>query len=139
VLRKALYSVVLLSMLAACGKKEEAPAPAPSPAPAATTPAAAPAPAATPVAAAGGDLEKGEHVYKGTCVMCHGSGAGGAPLFGSKADWEPRIAQGKPVLYEHALKGYTGAKGAMPPKGANASLPDDDVKAAVDYMVSQVK
>jgi cytochrome c5 len=139
VLRKALYSVVLLSMLAACGKKEEATAPAPSPAPAATTPAAAPAPAATPVAAAGGDLEKGEHVYKGTCVMCHGSGAGGAPLFGSKADWEPRIAQGKPVLYEHALKGYTGAKGAMPPKGANASLPDDDVKAAVDYMVSQVK
>jgi cytochrome c5 len=139
VLKQALYSVVLLSMLAACSKKEEAPAPAPAPSPAATAPAPSSAPAvATPVAA-GGDLEKGEHVYKGTCVMCHGSGAGGAPLFGSKADWEPRIAQGKPVLYEHALKGYTGSKGTMPPKGANAGLPDDDVKAAVDYMVSQVK
>ena len=139
-LKKALYSVVLLSMLAACSKKEEAAAPAPAPSPAATATAPSSTPATTaPVAAAGADLEKGEHVYKGTCVMCHGSGARGAPLFGSKADWEPRIAQGKPVLYEHALKGYTGAKGAMPPKGANASLPDDDVKAAVDYMVSQVK
>jgi cytochrome c5 len=138
VLKQALYSVVLLSMLAACSKKEEAPAPAPGALPGAKAPSPSAPAVATPVAA-GGDLEKGEHVYKGTCVMCHGSGAGGAPLFGSKADWEPRIAQGKPVLYEHALKGYTGSKGTMPPKGANAGLPDDDVKAAVDYMVSQVK
>lgn len=141
-LKQIFYSAVLLSMLAACGK-EEPPAPAPAPAAAAApAPAAAPAAAAapaTPVAAAGGDLAKGEHVYKTTCAVCHGSGVGGAPAFGNKADWDPRVAQGTPVLYDHAIKGFTGAKGTMPPKGANATLADDDVKAAVDYMVSQVK
>lgn len=139
-LKQTLYSFVLISLLAACGKKEEAPTAPPPPAPAAVAPAPAAAPAApAAVAAAGGDLAKGEHVYKGTCAMCHATGAGGAPNFGNKADWDPRIAQGKETLYSHALKGFTGTKGVMPPKGANASLPDDDVKAAVDYMVSQIK
>lgn len=71
--------------------------------------------------------------------MCHGTGAGGAPLFKSKEEWAPRIAQGKEVLYGHALKGFSGAKGVMPAKGGNTSLPDEDVTAGVDYMVSQAK
>jgi len=71
--------------------------------------------------------------------MCHGTGIGGAPKFGNKADWSPRIAQGKETLYGHALKGFTGAKGTIPPKGANPSLADSDVRAAVDYMAAQIK
>ncbi len=121
-LRPAFYSIVLLSLLAACGNKQETPAPA--------------AAAATVPAVASADAGKGEHVYKGTCVMCHGTGAGGAPKFGDKGEWGPRIAQGNATLYEHALKGFNGTKGAMPARGANSSLSDDDVKAAVDYMVS---
>ena len=124
---KIILPLLLLGLLTACGKQNaDAPAPA----------AQAAAPAAPVVDE---NLAKGEHVYKGTCAMCHGTGAGGAPMFKSQAEWGPRIAQGKPTLYEHALKGFNGSKGAMPAKGGNASLPDDEVKAADDYMVSQAK
>ena len=101
---------------------------APAAAPAAATQTAAAAPAA---AAAGGN---GEALYKSTCIACHGAGVAGAPKFGDKAAWAPRLKEGMPQVYEIALKG----KGAMPPKGgSNAS--DADVKAAVDYMVKAVK
>ena len=78
----------------------------------------------------------GEGVYKNACVACHGAGIAGAPKAGDKAAWSSRIAQGKPTLYDHAVRGYQGKAGVMPAKGGNAALPDADVKAAVDYMVS---
>jgi cytochrome c5 len=59
----------------------------------------------------------------------------GAPKFGDKAAWAPRIAAGKDHLYASALKG----KGAMPPKGGQTQLADDAVKAAVDYMAAAAK
>jgi cytochrome c5 len=86
--------------------------------------------------AAGAD---GQATYNATCVACHGAGVAGAPKLGDKADWGPRIAQGKETLYQHVLKGYQGKKGFMPPKGGNAALKDDAVKAAVDFMVSKAQ
>jgi cytochrome c5 len=77
-------------------------------------------------------------LYSAACVACHGAGIAGAPKFGDKSAWAPRIAQGSPVLYEHALKGFQGKAGVMPPKGGS-SAPDADVKSAVDYMVSAGK
>jgi cytochrome c5 len=71
-------------------------------------------------------------------VACHGAGIAGAPKYGDKAAWAPRIAQGSNVLYDHALKGFQGKAGVMPPKGGS-SAPDADVKAAVDYMVAAAK
>ena len=71
------------------------------------------------------------------CAMCHQTGAAGAPKLGDKADWGPRLAQGKDTLYKHALEGFNGNKGAMPAKGGNPSLSDDDVKAAVDFMAGK--
>ena len=59
----------------------------------------------------------------------------GAPKTGDKAAWQPRIGQGVPTLYTHALNGIR----AMPPKGGNPSLSDAEVKAAVDYLVAQAK
>jgi cytochrome c5 len=81
----------------------------------------------------------GQAVYDKTCQVCHGAGVAGAPKLGDKADWGPRIGQGTPVLYQHAIQGYTGKKGAMPPKGGNTALSDADVKSAVDFMVSKAK
>jgi len=77
----------------------------------------------------------GGKVYQTVCVACHGSGLVGAPKLGDKAAWKPRLAQGLATLYEHAVKGIR----AMPPKGGNASLSDDEVRAAVDYMAGQSK
>lgn len=80
----------------------------------------------------------GEKVFNGTCKTCHGTGIGGAPKIGDKAAWADRIAQGMATLEEHAIKGFRG-KGLMPPKGGRSSLSNDEVKAAVAYMVEQSK
>lgn len=112
----------------------KAPEPAKA-APAATaTPAAMTAVAIPPAPAKGGAAD-GKKVYDATCTACHAAGIAGAPKFGDKAAWAPRIKAGLPAVYEVALKG----KGAMPPKGGNATLSDAEVKAAVDYMVAAAK
>ncbi len=108
------------------------PAPAAQPAQvAAAAPAAIP-PAAAPAGAAKAVSGAGKSTYDTVCMVCHAAGVAGAPKFGDKAAWAPRIKQGKDALHNSALHG----KGAMPPKGGNTSLADDAAKAAVDYMVS---
>jgi cytochrome c5 len=77
----------------------------------------------------------GKKVYDSTCMVCHATGVANAPKLGDKAAWAPRIKQGMDTLLQSALKG----KGAMPPKGGNASLSDADVRAAIEFMVSQAK
>jgi cytochrome c5 len=114
-----------------------------APAPAAAAPAAPATPAAAvatvtippPAAKGGTGAASGKSTYDTVCSVCHGAGVAGAPKFGDKAAWAPRIKEGLDHLHEHAIKG----KGAMPPKGGNPSLSDADVKAAVDYMVSAAK
>lgn len=129
-------SLVMVLALSACGKEESPQTVAPSqPAADATQPIEATKLAETAVADEA--AAKGEKVYKNTCAMCHQTGAAGAPIAGNKEEWAPRIAQGTATLYDHAIVGFTGAKGMMPAKGGNPSLPDEDVKAAVDYMVNK--
>ena len=123
---------ILATLLAGCGDKKSEPAPVA--APAAVT---APAPAAAPAAPAAAENELGKSVFGKTCAMCHAAGVAGAPKPGDKADWGPRIAQGKDTLYKHAIEGFTGAKGMMPAKGGAANLTDAEVKAAVDYMADK--
>lgn len=77
--------------------------------------------------------ERGEAVYEKNCSACHKSGIAGAPKIGDTAAWSDRIAKGKDSLYDNSINGYKG----MPAKGGNASLSDEDVKAAVDYMVEE--
>lgn len=138
-----LVAASMAVVLAACDKPESAApaaAPATAPAPVAAAPAAATpqvtTPAAAPVAAAPAANAVGKSVYGKTCALCHAAGVAGAPKPGDKEAWAPRIAQGNDVLYKHAIEGFTGEKGMMPARGTGASLSDDEVKAAVDYMVS---
>lgn len=82
-------------------------------------------------------LADGKEVYSKSCIACHGSGAAGAPRIGDKPAWEKRIAKGNDALYASALNGVTGT--AMLARGTCSACSDDDLKAAVDYMVSQSK
>lgn len=78
-------------------------------------------------------------LYEAVCKTCHAAALAGAPKTGDRSAWGPRIAQGKAVLYEHAIKGYTGKSGAMPAKGGRTDLDDELIKSGVDYMLEQVK
>jgi cytochrome c5 len=97
-----------------------------------------PVAAAPPATAAVAEPKNGQELFQQTCTACHGAGIAGAPKVGDAAAWKPRIAKGKPTLYEHALKGFTGSSGTMPAKGGSTAS-DALVQQAVDYMVSQVK
>jgi cytochrome c5 len=124
-LHSALFSLVCLSLLSACGQKEGAAPAAPASATVAAAPAAAP------------ENTVGKSVYGKTCALCHAANVAGAPKPGDKADWAPRIAQGMDLLNKHAIEGFTGAKGQMPARGGSTTLTDDEVKAAVAFMVDQ--
>ena len=87
--------------------------------------------AAKPVSA----LSIGEQRYQEVCHICHGTGLSGAPKFGDKAEWAPRIAEGMDVLMKHAIEGYK----AMPPKGTCMNCTNDEIKDAIEYMISHSK
>lgn len=89
------------------------------------------------VAAGEEPVDLGEQVYKSLCISCH-SGLPNIPKVGDRLAWKDRIAQGMALLYERAIKGFISEGGtvAMPPRGGNSNLTDEEVKAAVDYMVA---
>jgi cytochrome c5 len=93
------------------------------------------APVAAADTQAGGGAAKmsGQQVVTTVCSACHGSGVMNAPKIGSSADWKPRLAQGFDTLVNHASNGFK----AMPPKGGNASLSEDEIKEAIHYMLEQ--
>jgi cytochrome c5 len=138
----------LLTVLTVVACKPQEPAPLPPQVGTRSAPAtqpAAPADTATaPAAVSPGDAGSiaavaavdGEAVYKKACTTCHATGLAGAPKLGDAADWGPRIAQGEALLFEHAIKGFTGKKGMMPAKGGFLNLSDDEVRAAIEYMTT---
>ncbi len=94
---------------------------------AATEPTPATAQAEPPAPA----TRSGQQIFATVCTMCHGTGLAGAPKFGDKNAWKPRIAEGLETLHDHALHGFKG----MPARGTCAACTDAEIKSAVDYMV----
>ena len=86
----------------------------------------------------GGTLD-GKTIFGNLCTTCHTNAATGAPVISDKAAWAPRVAQGVDTLLKHAIEGFQGSKGLMPARGGNASLTNAQVKATVEWMLSQVK
>jgi cytochrome c5 len=83
--------------------------------------------------------DSGQEIYEETCELCHGEGLAGAPAFGDKEAWAPRIEQGMDTLIEHAINGFEGESGIMPEKGGDPDIEDDDIAAIVKYMVDAAK
>src|SRR5207248_2280708 len=79
----------------------------------------------------------GDAVYGQVCKTCHEAGLAGAPKMGDKGAWGPRIAQGQSTVEQHAVAGFQGKTGVMPPKGGNADLSDNEVARAVVFMANQ--
>lgn len=84
--------------------------------------------------AGSGEPRSGQAVYDRFCTACHTSGALGAPKINVAGDWEPRLAQGMETVLKHAIEGYN----AMPPKGTCGDCSDDEIQAAIDYMIAEI-
>lgn len=83
-------------------------------------------------------LKIGRNIYGNSCAICHGQGVAGAPIFGDKLAWESRLTQGFDMLKKHALEGFAGETGVMPAKGGNPSLSEQEIGAAVSYMIENI-
>lgn len=88
-------------------------------------------------AAASQDDSQGKAVYEKACKFCHSTGALGSPKLGDEKAWKARIDKGMETLFEHSIQGYEGKVGKMPARGGNPNLTDQEVKAAVRYMVDE--
>jgi cytochrome c5 len=89
------------------------------------------------VAAAASGPRSGEEVYQAACLACHDSGVAGAPRLGDAAGWADRIAKGMDALYASGVNGVPGT--GMMAKGGCMNCSDEEVHAAVDYMVQSVQ
>jgi cytochrome c5 len=133
---------VALLALTAC-RQEQPPAEIPrqtTPTPVAPTPAESPAAQAEQAQLQVPpqqevDRQMGEQVYQNSCASCHEQGIAGAPAQGNREQWEPRLAKGYETLVVNSIQGFQGNMGVMPPRGGNANLSDEEVAAAVAYMM----
>lgn len=99
--------------------------------------AAAAAPVVVPQRVA--EVRTGPQVYNEGCIICHAPpGVGGAPVLGDAAAWAGRREQGMEVLTDHVLNGFQGDAGVMPAKGGRMDFSDDEVIAAMQYMLDQL-
>lgn len=85
------------------------------------------------------DAPPGKSTYESVCIACHSGAMADIPALGDAEAWAPRIEKGMDTLYKHAIEGFQGDSMMMPPKGGDSSLSDEQVKAAVDYMVENSK
>lgn len=149
-MKKSIWVVgllIALLLLAACDKKEEPPEEASVPPQQQAPPVQPTAPGdqtmppsgATPMTdpMVAGDVPVGQKIYEGSCQSCHAEGIAGAPKLGDQAAWAERIDRGLDTLTKHSIEGFSGDTGMMPARGGNPSLSDDEVRAAVEFMVQQ--
>lgn len=76
----------------------------------------------------------GQQTYTRFCFSCHASGVAGAPKVGVPEAWATRVAKGRDALLAATVEGVPPG---MPPRGLCSQCSDDELQAAIDYMLSQ--
>ncbi|MCV2886179.1 cytochrome c5 family protein [Aestuariibacter sp. AA17] len=84
--------------------------------------------------AAAAGPRSGQDIYNASCVACHGVGVLGAPKLQNAGDWAPRLEKGFETVLSNAINGFN----AMPPRGTCGDCSDDDIKAAIEYMIEGI-
>lgn len=84
--------------------------------------------------ASGAPPHPGEQTYMRFCFSCHASGIAGAPRVGDPEAWAPRLDKGRDALLQATIDGVPPG---MPPRGLCAQCSEDDLDAAVDYMIER--
>lgn len=82
------------------------------------------------------ELARGRAIYQQTCHLCHEEGEQSAPRLRRREVWAERAAKGTDVLIRHAIEGYRGSEGEMPARGGEDTHTDEDIAAAVKFMVA---
>lgn len=77
----------------------------------------------------------GDTVYNTFCMACHATGVSEAPILGNAEQWAARVAKGADALYTSAINGL----GVMPARGTCVDCSDDEMRAAVDYMLGALQ
>lgn len=91
------------------------------------------APAVASNSSSGGSVD-GEAIYNSVCMACHDTGAAGAPIHGDEAAWADRVTKGFDTLLDHSTNGFN----AMPARGGNPNLSDEEMLAVTKYMLEPV-
>jgi len=89
--------------------------------------------AAAPVLAADAGPVDGSKVYGGLCMSCHDAGVAGAPINGSEQMAQRLEEKGLDMLVSNAINGIN----VMPARGGNPALTDEEIRAAVEFMLQQ--
>ncbi len=90
--------------------------------------------AGTKVEVASSGPRSGSDIYAKSCIACHSVGVLNAPKLQDAADWSPLLENGFDTVWQNAINGIRG----MPPMGTCGDCSDDDIKAAIEYMIEGI-
>jgi len=85
----------------------------------------------------GSSIAIGKKVYNQTCIACHGAdGTGSLPGAPDLTQTDGPLAKSDDTLFKHIIEGFQtpGSPMAMPAKGGNADLNQDEIRSVLGYI-----
>ena len=77
-------------------------------------------------------VHPGKEVYERFCFSCHAAGIAGAPKTGDAEAWAARLDKGMDQMLRSTIEGMPPG---MPQRGLCLKCSDEELTAAIDYML----